>query len=76
VCPNFIKLNVEDDKLVDVEFLGGGCSGNLKALKKVVIGMKCDDIVKLFSNITCGIKGTSCMDQLTKAIESSKSKVE
>lgn len=44
-----------------------GC--NLKALAKLVEGMPCEEVIEKLSGIECGVRGTSCADQLTKAIK-------
>ena len=66
VCSMMIKLHIEDDIISDVEFVGG-CNGNLKAISKLVEGMSVDQIEKTLSGNICGMKGTSCADQLAKA---------
>ena len=50
----------------------GGCNGNLKAISKLVDGMSKEDIIKKCRGITCGLKKTSCSDQLVKALEQIK----
>ena len=62
---------MEDGVVTNVAFVGG-CNGNLKAISKLVDGMTADEIVgKLLGN-TCGMKGTSCADQLAKALLAAK----
>ena len=66
-CAVQIKFNIEDDIITDIEFLGG-CNGNLKAISKLLEGQTVDYIEeKLLGNI-CGMRGTSCADQLAKAV--------
>ena len=50
----------------------GGCNGNLKAIGKLVEGMPADKVIEILKGNTCGLKGTSCADQLTKALEEAK----
>lgn len=69
VCPIEIELMIDNEIIQDIEFLGGGCDGNLKALKKLIIGMTTKQVKDTFSGITCGGKETSCMDQLSKAVD-------
>ena len=64
--------------MTDVQFLEGGCPGNLQALPKLLEGMTVEEIEEKIGGISCGRKGTSCADQLAKAVrkaydESSKS---
>ena len=64
-CSTQIKLNIEDDVITDVSFTGG-CNGNLKAIPALVNGLTVDEIEKKLSGITCGMKQTSCGDQLDR----------
>lgn len=66
-CSQVISLDIEGDVVKNVQFLGG-CEGNLKAIPALVEGLKVEDIEKKLSGITCGRKGTSCGDQLAKAV--------
>ncbi|MBQ3900413.1 MAG: TIGR03905 family TSCPD domain-containing protein [Clostridia bacterium] len=76
VCSREVSFDMEDGVVTNVAFVGG-CNGNLKAISKLVDGMTADEIVgKLLGN-TCGMKGTSCADQLAKALlEAKKQSVE
>jgi uncharacterized protein (TIGR03905 family) len=67
VCPVSINVTLQGNIVTDVEF-DGGCDGNLKALRRVVKGMTVDEVEKLFSGIVCEDRGTSCSDQLAKAV--------
>ena len=67
-CSRNIKVELDGDKIVSVEF-DGGCNGNTKGISSIVRGMKVDDVIKAFEGITCGFKGTSCPDQLAKALK-------
>lgn len=66
-CSSQIDLEVEDGKLVDVNFTGG-CNGNLKGISSLVKGMPLEEVCKRLEGITCGKRTTSCPDQLCKAI--------
>ena len=67
VCAQEISFNIEGNVITDISFVGG-CNGNLKAISKLVDGMSADQISKLLLGNTCGMKGTSCADQLAKAV--------
>ena len=67
-CAQEIKFNLEGNKVTKVEFLGGGCPGNLQALPKLVEGMTVEEIEEKIGGIICGRRGTSCADQLAKAV--------
>ena len=66
-CCQMIQVAVKDGKISDVEFLGG-CNGNLKGIKNLIIGMDVDEVIKRLQGLTCGAKPTSCPDQLAKCL--------
>lgn len=68
VCSQQINFDIKDGKLHNVKFFGG-CPGNLLAIGKLVEGMEAQKVVDLLKGNDCGGKGTSCADQLAKAIE-------
>lgn len=67
VCSRQITFDIIDGKLHNVRFLGG-CPGNLLAIGKLVEGKDAREIAELLAGNKCGNKGTSCADQLSKAI--------
>ena len=73
-CCQLMQVKIDDeDKIVDVDFLGG-CPGNLIGITNLVKGMKIDDVITKFSGIKCGDKPTSCPDQLAKSLSQIKTK--
>jgi uncharacterized protein (TIGR03905 family) len=66
-CSKFIEFDIEDGIVNDVVFYGG-CNGNLQGIARLVKGMKVDDVISRLEGINCGGKGTSCPDQLAKAL--------
>ena len=72
-CSQMIYFDLEDNKVKNVEFLGG-CNGNLKGIGKLVEGMDVDEVIARLDGITCGMKSTSCLDQLAKARKAGKEK--
>ena len=66
-CSRKINFQVEDGKVVSCEFVGG-CTGNTQGIAKLVIGMKVEDVIARTKGIVCR-GGTSCPDQLAKALE-------
>ena len=68
VCAVSIDFDIEDGKLHNVKFLGG-CNGTLKAIGKLVEGKDAKEVADILRGNTCGMKGTSCADQLAKAID-------
>lgn len=67
-CAKKIRFTLEGNVVKNVEFLEGGCPGNLQALPRLVEGMTVDEIEKKIGGIICGLRGTSCADQLAKAV--------
>ena len=68
VCAQQINFSIENGKMHNVSFLKG-CNGNLKAISKLIEGMEAEKVVKILEGNTCGMKNTSCADQLAKAIK-------
>ena len=66
-CSKAIELDVENGIVRDVKFVGG-CNGNLQGIGALVKGMRTEDVVERLKGIQCGMKGTSCPDQLSKAL--------
>lgn len=72
-CSQAVRFELEDNKIKNVQFLGG-CHGNLQGIGKLVEGMDADDVVARLRGIRCGMKQTSCPDQLACAILAAKEK--
>lgn len=67
-CSQLIETEVIDGIIKHVKFYGG-CNGNLKGISQLVIGMHADEAIKRLKGIRCGLKNTSCPDQLACALE-------
>ena len=50
----------------------GGCPGNTVGVSKLVEGRNIDEVIEMLKGIQCGIKGTSCPDQIARALEEYK----
>lgn len=68
VCSRKMTVDVEDGVIRDVR-IEGGCSGNLQGISKLVVGMRAEDAIVRMRGIRCGVKSTSCPDQLALALE-------
>ncbi len=66
-CSSQIEFDINDDIITNVTFTGG-CNGNLKAVRSLVDGLTVEQIESKVQGIMCGMKGTSCPDQLAKAV--------
>ena len=67
-CSREIHFELEGDTLKSVQFIGG-CDGNLKGITSLVTGMKVADVIAKLEGIECHTKGTSCPDQLARALK-------
>ena len=68
VCSRQMIIEVENGVVTDVKVVGG-CNGNLQGISSLVKGMKVEDVIKRLDGIKCGMKGTSCPDQLAQALK-------
>lgn len=68
-CSRRIDVTVEDGIVKEVQFVGG-CMGNTQGVARLVVGMTAEEAVKRLKGIDCGGRGTSCPDQLSRAISS------
>lgn len=68
-CARAIRVVLDDNKVVQEVQFAGGCSGNTQGVATLVKGMKAEDVILRLRGINCGMKGTSCPDQLSKALE-------
>ena len=67
VCARRLEFELDGDIVKNVWFMGG-CNGNLKALAALTEGMTVDQVCERLKGITCGLKNTSCSDQLAQAL--------
>lgn len=74
VCSKEINIEVEDNIVKSVEFVGG-CNGNAKGIAALAKGMNVDEVIKRLSGITCGFRQTSCPDQMARALSQSMKEV-
>lgn len=73
-CARAIRIVLDDEnKVQEVQFMGG-CQGNTSGVAALVRGMNAEDVIERLHGIQCGIKGTSCPDQLSRALEAQLAK--
>mgnify|MGYP003317719896 CR=1 FL=1 len=72
-CSQRILFELEDGIIKNLQYIGG-CHGNLQGISKLVEGMPAEDVIKRVKGIRCGMKHTSCPDQLAMALEEAISK--
>jgi uncharacterized protein (TIGR03905 family) len=67
-CSRKVIIDIEDDVITDCSFVAG-CPGNTLGVATLVRGMKVDEAISRLKGIKCGLKSTSCPDQLARALE-------
>lgn len=67
-CSRAILFELEDGLVKNVQYIGG-CNGNLKGIGALVEGMRVEDAIARLEGIKCGMKNTSCPDQLAQALK-------
>lgn len=71
VCSQLMDIEVEDGKIESVK-VTGGCSGNLQGISSLLKGMDVDEAISRMDGIRCGVKATSCPDQIAQALKQYK----
>ena len=71
VCSRSINIELDGDTVISARF-EGGCNGNTKGIASLVAGMNVDEVIEKLEGINCGFRGTSCPDQLAKALKEIK----
>ncbi len=69
VCSRLINIELDENNVIKNCGFIGGCSGNTQGVSRLVIGMNAEDAIKRLKGIDCAGRGTSCPDQLAKALE-------
>lgn len=72
VCSRHYKFNINDEDVIESLVVTGGCQGNLSGISKLVVGMNIDRVIEAFEGTDCHGKGTSCPDQISKALKKYK----
>ena len=75
VCSRKITFNLEDGKVYNLRFQGG-CNGNLKAIGRLLEGKSAKEAADILRGNECGMRGTSCADQLSIALTEALKKEE
>lgn len=68
VCSSEIHFEVKDGIISEVEFVRG-CPGNTLGISALIKGLKVEEAIEKLKGIDCRGRGTSCPDQLAKALE-------
>ena len=67
-CSRGIEIEINNGIISSVSF-NGGCHGNTQGIASLVAGMAPQQVIDRLGGIQCGAKGTSCPDQLAKALQ-------
>ena len=73
-CSRQMTVEVEDGIIKNVNIVGG-CMGNIEGMVRLVTGRPVDEIIGLLKGVQCGMRGTSCPDQLACALEEMKAQM-
>ena len=68
VCSRKMDIDVENGIITSVK-ITGGCNGNLQGLSALVKGRRVEEVTELLRGINCNGRGTSCPDQLARALQ-------
>lgn len=72
-CSSEILIDIdEDEEIINTVSFTGGCHGNLQGIAALVKGKNIDEVIDALKGIDCRFKGTSCPDQLARALEEIK----
>ena len=71
VCSMEMIFDIDGDIIKDLQIMGG-CPGNTVGVAQLIKGKKIDEVINLLKGILCGGKGTSCPDQIAKALQEYK----
>ena len=67
-CSKQMEVDLEDGVIKDVRVLGG-CNGNLQGISRLLVGMPVQQAIERLEGVRCGLKPTSCPDQLAQALK-------
>lgn len=73
VCSMQMIFEIENDIIKKLNIIGG-CPGNTIGVSKLVVGKSVDEVIEMLKGIPCGVRGTSCPDQVAIALEEYKNK--
>ena len=68
VCSRLFEFDIENGAIQSLKVIGG-CNGNLKGISSLVQGMPVEEVIRRLKGVDCGGKGTSCPDQIARALE-------
>lgn len=72
VCSMHYTFDIDENDIIKSVKILGGCQGNLSGISKLLVGMNIDHVIERFEGTDCHGKGTSCPDQISKALKAYK----
>lgn len=72
VCSTKYTIDIDENDCITSLDIENGCPGNTLGISRIVKGMNVDDVIKAFENVNCRGRGTSCPDQISKALKQYK----
>lgn len=75
VCSRQMIVDIDENGIITQAKIIGGCAGNTVGLTNLLVGMHIDEAIKRLKGIPCGLKGTSCPDQMAIGLEEIKRKI-
>ena len=73
-CSTMIDVELKDGVIDSVKFTGG-CNGNTKGLSAMVVGQPAEEVIRRLQGIRCGMRPTSCPDQLAEALTEAREQI-
>ncbi|MBO5025362.1 MAG: TIGR03905 family TSCPD domain-containing protein [Bacteroidaceae bacterium] len=67
-CSTSIEIELDENGIIENITFIGGCSGNTQGIAALVRGQKAEDVIARLEGIRCGMRRTSCPDQLATAL--------
>ena len=72
VCSSKMVVECDENDIITKVQVVGGCPGNSLGVSKLCVGQKIDDVIETLEGVRCGMRATSCPDQLAKALKELK----
>lgn len=74
-CSRSTEVVLAEDHTIEDIIIVGGCNGNLKGIRSLLLGQKAEEVIARLKGTECGNKGTSCPDQIALTLEEALSKM-
>ena len=71
VCAREMIFSIDNNIIIDAKTIGG-CPGNSQGVSSLIKGMNIDEVIDKLKGINCANRGTSCPDQIARALEQYK----